>query len=81
MPIFEYRCRECGENFEAIVKSSSVRVACTSCGGKKVEQKLATFYAVTSKKSWPAATASESVACVATKRAKCYWARRFRARL
>ena len=43
MPIFEYRCRECGKSFEAIVHSSSPRTVCKSCGSKKVDQLLSVF--------------------------------------
>ena len=37
MPIFEYRCRECGEKFEAIVNSASSRTVCKHCGSKKLD--------------------------------------------
>jgi putative FmdB family regulatory protein len=43
MPIFEYRCRECGENFEAIVHGSHPKTACKACGSNKVEQLLSVF--------------------------------------
>jgi len=63
MPIFEYRCRECGENFEAIVKSSEVRVACKSCGGRKVEKKLSVFAVSTSSAPTASATPAKSGPC------------------
>ena len=72
MPIFEYRCRECGENFEAIVKSSTVRVACKSCGGKKVEQLLSVFAVAGGSSSTSAATAEPGpCACGAPRRGMC----------
>lgn len=62
MPIFEYRCRECGEKFEAIVRVSSPRTVCKSCGSKKVEQLLSVF-AVAGGSSTAAATAAEPGPC------------------
>ena len=39
MPIYEYRCKDCGNRFEAIVPSStSPAPACSSCGKKKPEK-------------------------------------------
>ena len=40
MPIYEYRCKQCGNVFERIQKFSDPRVeSCPKCGGK-VEQVL-----------------------------------------
>lgn len=40
MPIYEYRCLECGEKFEKLLLSisSTPRVECPRCGGSKVEK-------------------------------------------
>jgi putative FmdB family regulatory protein len=43
MPIFEYRCRACREEFEKLVRSSSQEVACPRCGSGRVEKKLSAF--------------------------------------
>ncbi|MBP7146706.1 MAG: zinc ribbon domain-containing protein [Acidobacteria bacterium] len=43
MPIYEYRCRACGTRFEKIVLSSSVKISCPDCGGRKVEQQVSAF--------------------------------------
>lgn len=54
MPSYEFLCKNCKKTFsitltlEAYEKS---RVACPKCKSKKVEQKPAAFFAVTSKKS------------------------------
>ena len=72
MPIFEYRCRECGGKFEMIVSSSKSAVTCRSCGSKKVEQLLSVF-AVAGGSS-AAAAASEPGpcgACGAARRGMC----------
>jgi putative FmdB family regulatory protein len=43
MPLFEYRCSECGLDFEKIVPTHTTRVVCESCGSRKVEKKLSVF--------------------------------------
>jgi len=45
MPIYEYRCLECGEGFEKFVRSmnSTPDVKCPKCGGRKVKKVLSTF--------------------------------------
>jgi len=42
MPIFDYRCRKCGHEFELVVLKSTV-VACPSCEGVDLEQLLSGF--------------------------------------
>ena len=37
MPIFDYRCRACAREFEALVIKSSVP-ACPTCGGEDLEK-------------------------------------------
>ena len=43
MPIFEYRCQDCGAQFEKIVRSERERVVCKSCESRKVQQLLSVF--------------------------------------
>lgn len=42
MPIFDYRCRGCGNEFELIVLKGTV-VACPSCQSADLEQMLSAF--------------------------------------
>jgi putative FmdB family regulatory protein len=42
MPIFEYVCKDCGKNFEAIVYGSKEAV-CPGCSGSRLEQQLSRF--------------------------------------
>jgi putative FmdB family regulatory protein len=46
MPIYEYECRGCGEQFELLVLKGTV-AACPACQGQDLEQLLSGF-AVTS---------------------------------
>ena len=42
MPIFEYRCEECGNEFELIVFGGDTP-ECPSCGDKNPVKKMSTF--------------------------------------
>ena len=39
MPIFDYKCRECGQQFEAFIRGV-VDVKCEACGSGEVEKML-----------------------------------------
>jgi putative FmdB family regulatory protein len=45
MPIFEYRCQDCGTKFEKLVRGTTTEVLCPSCGKDRLEQELSTFSA------------------------------------
>lgn len=47
MPLYEYRCADCGTKFEKLVRASTVvaELACPSCGEKHLDQELSTFSA------------------------------------
>lgn len=45
MPIFEYRCKKCDEEFETLVLGKETP-ECPTCHGKKLERLLSTFAAV-----------------------------------
>jgi putative FmdB family regulatory protein len=34
MPIYEYRCRDCGERFEELTAADAADPACPRCGGE-----------------------------------------------
>lgn len=54
MPLYEYTCKDCNKDFAVVLtlaEHERGQVACPHCKGKNVEQKPATFFAVTSKKS------------------------------
>ena len=50
MPIYEYRCEECGAEFEKRVArvADSASVGCPSCGQTRVAMRFSTFATVTS---------------------------------
>ena len=54
MPSYEFICKECKKTFTVIMTLAEYEkghFSCPKCKSKKVEQKLAAFFAVTSKKS------------------------------
>ena len=42
MPIYEYRCNQCGEDFEKLVYGSTT-VACPKCSSQDIKKKLSAF--------------------------------------
>ena len=54
MPHYDFRCQKCKRKFSKTMHMSDLDkggVKCPRCGSKKVEQLVATFSVVTSKKS------------------------------
>ncbi len=43
MPVFEYRCQDCGKDFEKLVRKDGQEVVCPDCGSENVEKKLSVF--------------------------------------
>jgi len=59
MPIYEYECIECGNNFEQLVFSNSEKVHCSQCLSTRVKKKLSAFGMKSGEKS----TSSAGSAC------------------
>ena len=54
MPIYDYRCKKCNNEFSVVMTISEhekKRPSCSSCGSKSLEQKITSFNVQTSKKS------------------------------
>jgi putative FmdB family regulatory protein len=49
MPLYEYRCPECGHRFEILQRmgEGAEGLACPRCGAGKVEKQFSTFAAST----------------------------------
>jgi putative regulatory protein, FmdB family len=47
MPIYEYRCEDCGMKFEKLIRGTSdtATLACPSCGESHLNRELSTFAA------------------------------------
>jgi putative FmdB family regulatory protein len=54
MPVYDYVCLDCHKPFELVLtlnEHDKANSKCPHCGSKNVEQEVAAFFAVTSKKS------------------------------
>ena len=62
MPIYEFECHECGDNFETLVSSFSAidKVTCPVCESGDVHKRLSTFAVKGSQSSTVSATPSRS---------------------
>jgi putative FmdB family regulatory protein len=54
VPVYDYVCLDCHKSFETVLTLSEhdkETPKCPHCGSKNVEQEVAAFFAVTSRKS------------------------------
>ena len=61
MPIYEYRCSDCGDDFERFLRSmfSKETITCPSCGSEHVNKAFSLFGSTSSS----ASGASSAAAC------------------
>lgn len=69
MPIFEYKCQDCGAQFERLVVSPSDRVLCKKCESPHVDKLLSVF--AVAKSSSASSEASPCSTCCARERGLC----------
>ncbi len=43
MPIYEFRCKRCGHEFEKLVSGAAAKVCCASCSSQSVERRFSVF--------------------------------------
>ena len=48
MPLYEYKCTDCGHKFEELIKNTSQKINCPVCKSEKVEKAFSVFAASTS---------------------------------
>lgn len=46
MPIYEYKCKTCGEKFEVLVYSESDKIICDKCGSEDSERLMSGFASI-----------------------------------
>jgi putative FmdB family regulatory protein len=65
MPIYEYHCATCDDDFELLVKSAEAgeHVACPSCAGVEVTKKFSTFATAASSSPGASDTPASSRGC------------------
>ena len=62
MPIFEYACKECQHEFEALVFGSD-KAECPKCRSKKLEPRLSLFAVSSKGTSSPSSSAGACGSC------------------
>ena len=65
MPIYEFKCKECGTTFEYLCFRSTGedKGPCPSCGSKESEKQLSTFSSVASGSGLGLGSGSASTSC------------------
>ena len=63
MPIFEYRCEDCGHKFEAILFGEQ-RAECPKCHAQTLEKQLSTFAVSAKQSTAPAAGCGQTNCCM-----------------
>jgi putative FmdB family regulatory protein len=51
MPIYEYRCKTCGEESELLVLGDDDPITCKKCGGDKLEKLMSAHSSLTASPS------------------------------
>ena len=67
MPIYDFRCKGCGHEFEALVRPNDTP-GCPSCHGGNLERLLSTFAVSSAEKTRAAATISRKKAAASAAR-------------
>jgi putative FmdB family regulatory protein len=62
MPIYEYTCRDCGHEFEILVRNGE-KPSCPSCGREQLTKNLSVPAAHVAGPAQPACPAKEAGAC------------------
>ena len=62
MPIYEYACQDCGQQFETLVRSDT-RPECPACHSTALEKKLSVFAAGAGKSDAPPLPPSPCAGC------------------
>jgi putative FmdB family regulatory protein len=60
MPLYEYACRECAHEFEALVRAKDDKPVCPACQATALERRLSVFAAHTNDGGTSAAPAFDA---------------------
>ncbi len=71
MPIYEYVCQGCSENFETLVLGKE-KVCCPKCSGEKLERQMSTFSHKDSDGVYTSSGSSSCSGCAASSCATCH---------
>ncbi len=70
MPLYEYTCRGCGAEFEALVRGGAAP-ACPRCGGSDLEKHFSTFAMRSGSGEGGRSSGSSCAGCTASSCAGC----------
>lgn len=70
MPIYEYHCNECNNDFEKLVFNKAEKIFCPKCNGKNVNRMMSTF-AFSSGGKFKSTASSSCSSCSATSCSSC----------
>jgi len=73
MPIYEYICQDCKNEFEVIrpMSQADVPMACDQCGGENIKRKLSLFFAESGGKAVAGASVPACGSCAGGNCASC----------
>ena len=63
MPIFEYQCASCNNEFETLVRASGPQPECPECNSTDLRKKMSSFAAVTGSTSSQQALPASCQSC------------------
>ncbi len=67
MPIYEFTCEDCDENFEKLVRISGLsEVTCPNCGSERTKKRMSSFAARTEGSAWSSYGSSSSASSCST---------------
>lgn len=68
MPLYDFRCRACGHDFETLVRAQDPPPSCASCRSQDLERQLSTFATTSSDTTRAFAAAKRKKAAAAAHR-------------
>ena len=72
MPIYEYKCSKCDEEFEALVFRSDENVACPLCKGENIKRLMSVCGFKSSGSFTPSSGSSGCATCSSTNCSTCH---------
>ncbi|RJQ42301.1 MAG: zinc ribbon domain-containing protein [Nitrospiraceae bacterium] len=71
MPIYEYKCNKCEEDFERLVFGSQ-KVACPKCNSSEIKKKMSTFAMSGVEKPFAGTSSASCSSCTKSTCTSCY---------
>jgi putative FmdB family regulatory protein len=72
MPIYEYRCLDCNEEFEALIFGGDDKVSCPHCNRDKLERLMSACGFKSSGSFTPSSGSSHCSSCSSTNCSSCH---------